>query len=135
MSIIQLQSSSLSQSDPASFKILFHKYEGFPKLPQCTSGCLKTKIFWQSSYILRRPQNFAKSSPYFWLQYIQSKVRGRIRKILWPSQNRVTHLFYEISWPFFLLKLVFGSLTSVTIVSSSFQSFTESANFMPFFCF
>ena len=30
---------------------------------------------------------FAKSSPYFWLQYIQSKVKGRIRKILWPSQN------------------------------------------------
>ena len=87
MSIIQLQSSSLSQSDPASFKILFHKYEGFPKLPQCTSGCLKTKIFWQSSYILRRPQNFAKSSPYFWLQYIESKVRWRFRKILWPSQN------------------------------------------------
>ena len=27
------------------------------------------------------------SSPYFWLQYIQSKARGRFRKILWPSQN------------------------------------------------
>ena len=40
-----------------------------------------------SSYILRRPQNFAKSSPNFWLQYIQSKVRWRFRKILWPSQN------------------------------------------------
>ena len=26
------------------------------------------------------PQNFAKSSPYFGLQYIQSKVRGRFRK-------------------------------------------------------
>ena len=38
-------------------------------------------------YILRRPQNFAKSSPYFWLQYIKSKVRGRFRKILRPSQN------------------------------------------------
>ena len=23
----------------------------------------------------------------FWIQYIQSKVRGRFRKILWPSQN------------------------------------------------
>ena len=31
--------------------------------------------------------NFSKSSPYFWLQYIQSKVRWRFRKILWPSQN------------------------------------------------
>ena len=40
-----------------------------------------------SSYILRRPHNFAKSSPYFWLQYTQSKVRGRFRKILWSSQN------------------------------------------------
>ena len=41
----------------------------------------------ESSYIQRRPQNFAKSSPYFWLEYIQSKVRGRFRKILWRSQN------------------------------------------------
>ena len=40
-----------------------------------------------SSYILRRPQNFAKSSPNFWLQYIQSKVRWRFLKFLWPSQN------------------------------------------------
>ena len=28
-----------------------------------------------------------KSSPYFWLQYTQSRVRWRFRKILWPSQN------------------------------------------------
>ena len=41
----------------------------------------------QSSYILRRPQNVAKSSPYFWLQYIKSKIRGRFCKILLPSQN------------------------------------------------
>ena len=41
----------------------------------------KVRIFWG------RPQNFAKSSPYFWLQFIQSKVRGRFCKILWPSQN------------------------------------------------
>ena len=27
-----------------------------------------------------KPQNFAKSSPNFWLQYIQSKVRWRFRK-------------------------------------------------------
>ena len=31
--------------------------------------------------------NFSKSSPYFWLQYIQSKVRWRFHKILWLSQN------------------------------------------------
>ena len=36
---------------------------------------------------LRRPQNFAKSSPYFWLQCIQSKVSWRFLKNLWPSQN------------------------------------------------
>ena len=32
-------------------------------------------------------QNFAKSSPHFWLQYLKSKVRWRFCKILWPSQN------------------------------------------------
>ena len=36
---------------------------------------------------MRRPQNFAKSSPYFLLQYIQSKVRWKFFKIMWPSQN------------------------------------------------
>ena len=35
----------------------------------------------KSSYILRSPQNFAKSSP------CKTKVRWRFRKILWPSQN------------------------------------------------
>ena len=39
------------------------------------------------SHILRRPQNFAKSSPYFWLALHRTKVRWRFRKILWPSQN------------------------------------------------
>ena len=38
-------------------------------------------------YYLRRPHNFAKSPPYFCLQYIQSKERWRFLKILWPSQN------------------------------------------------
>ena len=42
---------------------------------------LKVYIFWEGH------KNFAKSSPNFWLQYIRSKVRGRFRKILWPSQN------------------------------------------------
>ena len=36
--------------------------------------------------MLRRPQNFAKYFPYFWLCVLQSKIRGRFRKILWPSQ-------------------------------------------------
>ena len=37
-----------------------------------------------------------KSSPYFWLHYIQSKVRGRFRKILWPSQNIWTLIYYQV---------------------------------------
>ena len=41
----------------------------------------------QSSYILRRPQNFAKSPHYFWLALHRKKIRWRFRKILWPSQN------------------------------------------------
>ena len=39
------------------------------------------------SYVLRRPQNFAKSPPYSWLRYIQSNVSWRSCKIFWPSQN------------------------------------------------
>ena len=45
-------------------------------------------------YILRRPPNFLKSPPYFCLQYIQTKVRWRFCKILWPSQNIQTLLTY-----------------------------------------
>ena len=37
--------------------------------------------------ILRRPQNFVKSPPHFWLALHRTKVRWRFRKILWPSQN------------------------------------------------
>ena len=36
---------------------------------------------------MRRPQNFAKSPPYFGPMQCQSKVRWRFCKILWPSQN------------------------------------------------
>ena len=37
--------------------------------------------------------SFAKSSPYFWLQYIQSKVKWRFLKILWPSQNYELYIY------------------------------------------
>ena len=50
------------------------------------------------SYILRRPQNFAKSSLYFCPMLCQSKVRWRFRKILWRSQNTWTlniKIFYN----------------------------------------
>ena len=33
------------------------------------------------------PQNFVKFPPYFCLQYIQTRVRWRFHKNLWPSQN------------------------------------------------
>ena len=49
------------------------------------------------SYILRRPQNFTKSSPYFWLALNRTKVRWRLRKILWPSQN--IWAFSPETWP------------------------------------
>ena len=44
-------------------------------------------LFYESSYILRRPQHFAKSSSYFWLALHKTKVRWRFRKFFWPSQN------------------------------------------------
>ena len=38
-------------------------------------------------HILRRPHNFVKSSPYFWLALHRTKVRWRFHKIVGPSQN------------------------------------------------
>ena len=43
-------------------------------------------ILW-SSYILRRPQNFAKSPPIIWLALHWTNNSWWFRKILWPSQN------------------------------------------------
>ena len=37
--------------------------------------------------LIIKVQNFAKSSPNFWLYVLQSKVRWIFCKILWPSQN------------------------------------------------
>ena len=68
--------------------------ETIPSSDEC-SPLLGVFCLW-SSYIPRRPQNFAKSSPYFWLQCTQSKVRGRFRKILWPSQNIWTLKSYVV---------------------------------------
>ena len=65
-----------------------HCAMGWSSFSRSTNSCFHTPAFTRkSSYILRRPQNFAKSPPYFWLQYIQSKVKWRFLKILWPSQN------------------------------------------------
>ena len=66
-----------------------------PRKIQFTGILLFTLFMWEhknktveaSSYILRRPQNFAKSSPYSCPMQCQSEVRGRFRKILQPSQN------------------------------------------------
>ena len=41
----------------------------------------------KSSYILRRPQNFAKSPPIISLAVHRTNNWWRFRKILWPSQN------------------------------------------------
>ena len=62
-------------------------------------------------YILSRPQNFAKSPLHICLQYIQTKVRWRFRKILWPSQNMWTltgHVIYNPAYIYkFQLKTTF----------------------------
>ena len=50
---------------------------------------------------MRRPHNFAKSPPHFWLALHRTKVWWRFRKILWPSQNiRTLKLMMKIvaSW-------------------------------------
>ena len=57
-----------------------------------------SKSYKWRSYILRRPQNFEKFPPYFCLQYIQTKVRGRFRKIFWPSQNVSTLTGFPQFW-------------------------------------
>ena len=50
-----------------------------------------------SSYILRRPHNIAKSSPYFCPIYCQSKeVRYRFLRILWPSQNICKNFIWKV---------------------------------------
>ena len=74
---------------------------------------LRNKDDWsfsKSSYILRRPQNFEKSSPFFCPTYVVPKVRWRFRKISWPSQNIWTssNLFillpsaFKPNWTFIL---------------------------------
>ena len=53
----------------------------------CPETSLTVHIVCKVHEVLRRPQNFAKSSPYFCPQYIQTKVRWRFCKILWPFRN------------------------------------------------
>ena len=57
------------------------------KTLQSLQGDLTTAAPFQGKYILRRPQNFEKYIPYLALALHGTKVRGRFRKILWPSQN------------------------------------------------
>ena len=91
--------------------------------------------------VLRRSQNFAKSSPYFWLQYIESKEKGRFRKILWPSQN-----IWTLKWMnqqitnenclFYLTYLHFHSLWNVfsTMVVCSSMYVVVTNNCFVFVC-
>ena len=54
---------------------------------------------WVHIPILRRPQNFAKPSPYFCLYVLWTKVRWKLSKILWPSQNiRTLNVMTIIFW-------------------------------------
>ena len=62
--------------------VTFSEYTNFNTL-----FITKQVVYLHDKNILRRPQNFAKSPPYFCLQYIQTKVRWRFLKILWSSQN------------------------------------------------
>ena len=50
-------------------------------------GWVETLTFKVHICILRKPQNFAKSPPYFSLALHRAKVRWSFHKILWPSQN------------------------------------------------
>ena len=65
-------------------------------------------------YILRRPQNFAKSSPYFWQYVMWSKVRWRFRKILCPSHNILTLKCYFVSKLF--LSMIWNSITDIATI-------------------
>ena len=67
-------------------------------------------------------QTFVKSSPYFWLQYIQLKVRWRFRKILWPSQNTRTLL---LSLVFSLARCCYIVFFLVSKVLSPYRVFHE----------
>ena len=51
----------------------------------------------QTSYILRGPQNFAKSSPYFWLSYIKKSIDGVVTNSHFISQELFSY------WPSFFL--------------------------------
>ena len=78
-----------------------------------------------SSCTLRRPQNFAKSSPYFWLALHRTKVRSRFDKILRPSQNIWTLFCRTVlmhSWIFqFYSFLLLFIITCNTITVETFM--------------
>ena len=103
---------------------------------------------------MRRPQNFEKSSPYFWLCVLWSKVRWRFCKILWPSQNIWTlskNLFRDYFYHNNIIKFVYSEkatkfceiftllLTTVHTVKSNvkvlqnFVAFSEYRNFKIWF--
>ena len=74
------------------WRIVLVKFEAEGKIFEITSNSERSEqffdkvhIFWEGHKIL---QNLHLTFDY--LQYIQSKVRWRFRKILWPSQNTWT---------------------------------------------
>ena len=52
-----------------------------------TTLLISTSWHVKLKFIYLRPHNFTKSPPYLCLYVLQTKVRWRFRKILWPSQN------------------------------------------------
>ena len=91
-------------------------------------------IVYQSLFILRRPQNIAKSPTYFCPQYIQTKVMWRFCKILWSSQNIWTLLdmyLKSLSWPSFTFSAdQFVALQILTSDACNFVSNLTSYNFL-----
>ena len=73
----------------------------------------------RSSYILRKPQNFAKSPSYFCPMQCQSKVRRRFHKILCASQNRELYINEQKH----LFEVQKTEVKKCNIVMSGFKTF------------
>ena len=73
----------------------------------------------RSSYILRKPQNFAKSPSYFCPMQCQSKVRRRFHKILCASQNRELYINEQKH----LFEVQKTEVKKCNIVMSEFKTF------------
>ena len=85
-----------------------------------------------SSYILRRPQNVAKSSPYFWLAVHRRKVRWRFHKVLWPSQD-IWVLIIIANLLHCGIRVIQGKINQGLVVKIGCPSVTDKQNQIFFF--